>query len=362
MRWHPSTLVTRLIGGSAMLRRRVQSLQFPLPVGEARTLQPDLGLGAMLGTMDWDNVRGEVDRENQSRITLIGAAGVGKRALLHRLMGSGIDALHDEDEATMNLGLFSIVDVPTESQAHDSALPDPLAALADADVVVWLLDATTGLRAFEHEWICRVRSSGRPLILALNKIDVAPSNTAADACSAVLAAPVIPISAGTGEGVLAALLPRIADTSPQLNTALGREVPAWRPYATQRVTERAALLSGLVGVEPLPLLDLPFQVMLQLRLVMRIAAIHGEPQSDRYSRELIATMVGGAALRYAGQQVAKAVPLLGWAASGALAAGGTWAIGKAAEAYFANGKRLPTLPTLPHLPPLPSLRHKENPK
>ncbi len=350
MRWRPSTFMTRLIGAGAMLRRRVQSLQFPLPVSDAKTLQPDLGLGAMLGTMDWDNVRSEVDRENQARITLAGAAGTGKRTLLHRLTGSGINALRDAEETITQLGLFSIVDAP---QAHDAASFDPLAALTDADVVVWLLDATAGLRAFEHEWICRMRSSGRPLIVALNKIDVVPSATTAAACSVALAAPVIPISAGTGEGVLTALLPRVADTSPQLNTALGREVPAWRPHATQRVTERAALLSGLVGVEPVPLLDLPFQVMLQLRLVMRIAAIHGEPQSDRYSRELIATMVGGAALRYAGQQVAKTVPLLGWAASGALAAGGTWAIGKAAEAYFANGKRLPTLP---------ALRHKEDPK
>jgi uncharacterized protein (DUF697 family) len=298
-----------------------------------------------------------VDRENQARIALCGAAGVGKRTLLHRLMGNSIEAPHDDDEGIVNLGLFSSINMPAPTQIHNQ--PDPMTTLMDADVVVWLLDATMGLRPFEHEWICRVRSSGRPLILALNKTDVASGDASAAACSAALAMPVIPISASSGDGILTTLLPRIADTSPQLNTALGREVPVWRPFAAQRVTERAAMLSGLIGVEPVPLLDLPFQVLLQLRLVMRLAAIYGEPQSDRYSRELIATMVGGAALRYAGQQVAKVVPLVGWAVSGALAAGGTWAIGKAAEAYFANGKRLPTLP---HLPPLPSLRHKENPK
>jgi uncharacterized protein (DUF697 family) len=160
-----------------------------------------------------------------------------------------------------------------------------------------------------------------------------------------LACPVIGISAASGLNVMSELLPRMADASPQLNTALGREVPAWRPHAARRITERATVLSGLVGLEPVPLLDIPFQALLQLRLVMRLAAIYGEPSSDRYSRELLATLAGSAALRYAGQQLAKVVPLLGWAASGALAAGGTWVIGKAAEAYFENGRRLP-LPRL----------------
>jgi len=54
------------------------------------------------------------------------------------------------------------------------------------------------------------------------------------------------------------------------------------------------------------------------------------------------------ALRYLGQQLAKVIPLAGWAASGALAAGGTWAIGKAATGYFENGRHIHWL--RPHLP------------
>jgi uncharacterized protein (DUF697 family) len=151
---------------------------------------------------------------------------------------------------------------------------------------------------------------------------------------------VLGISALGGTNVMSELLPRMVDACPTLNTALGRETPAWRHAAVLRVTKRAAMLSGLVGLEPVPLLDIPFQVLIQIRLVMRVAAIFDEPHGDRYSRELLATMVSGAAVRYAGQQLAKAIPLAGWVVSGAIAAGGTWLLGMAAETYFKNGRRL----------------------
>lgn len=316
-----------------------------------------LGLGAWLNALDWDSVRSEVDRESRARILIAGAVGVGKTTLLRRLIGlpespdadgaAAAPASPDADADVLgaqveSLGLFDLLDVhpgftPREQDAGSLIVAQALDA---ADLVVWLLDATAGLRGFEREWICRLRSTGRPLLIAANKMDAAPDPAVPQALSRALACPVVGCSARDGLNVLEELLPRIADVSPQLNTALGREVPAWRPHAARRVTERAAILSGLVGIEPVPVLDLPFQALIQLRLVMRLAAIYGEPQADRYSRELLATLAGSAVLRYAGQQVAKAVPLVGWVASSALAAGGTWAIGKTAEAYFAHGRRL----------------------
>jgi uncharacterized protein (DUF697 family) len=183
-------------------------------------------------------------------------------------------------------------------------------------------------------------------LLVLNKCDAV--RVRLDDLSQQLAGPLLPISARTGEGIADKLLPAMVDACPTLTTALGREVPAWRSTAVQRASQRAAMLSGLAGVEPVPLLDLPFQMLIQLRLVLRVAAVYGEPVGDRYSRELLATLIGGAGLRYAGQQLAKAVPVVGWAASGALAAAGTYAIGKLARTYFEHGRRLPT----PNLKPL----------
>lgn len=357
-------MAARLAGWLDRLRGRASSAprvfddddSFELPDFEPRHAPPiGLGvstLGAWLNALDWESVRGEVERESRARILIAGATGVGKTALLHRLIGLPMEESDGapadaEDEGGFgarleSLGLFDVLDVPPGCAPRSVEADGAIAAhaLESADLVVWLLDATAGLRGFEREWIYHARSAGRPCLVAVNKMDAAPDAALPRALGQALACSVIGCSARDGRNILEELLPRMADLSPQLNTALGREVPAWRPHAAQRVTARAAFLSGLVGIEPVPVLDLPFQALIQLRLVMRLAAIYGVPQADRYSRELLATLAGSAALRYAGQQVTKAVPLVGWVASSALAAGGTWAIGKAAEAYFAHGRRL----------------------
>jgi uncharacterized protein (DUF697 family) len=220
----------------------------------------------------------------------------------------------------------------------------------NADLVLWMLDGKAGLRPWEFEWICRARSMGKTLTVILNKLDAVQDKSTVVRLNQTLGCAVIPMSARDGPDVAEQLLTHIADIAPNLTTALGRESPAWRRVAARRVIQRAVALSGLVGVEPVPLLDIPFQVLIQLRLVLRLAAIYGEPLGDRYSRELLATIVSGVAMRYLGQQLAKVIPLAGWAASGALAAGGTWAIGRVATEYFENGRHVPLhWPSL-HLP------------
>ncbi len=312
-------------------------------------LGPVSGIGALISTLDWDSVRAEVDREVRARIVVAGAPGAGKSTLVNCLRGApdaaeGLGA----GAGVEDLGLFTLVDVAPTDGADANDDPAIWDAIQAADLVLWVLDGAAGMRAWEHEWISRVRGAGRPLLIALNKRDRVQDAAGIDRLKRTLACPVVCVAARDGLNVMEELLPRLADASPALNTALGREAPAWRPAAAQRATRRAALLSGLVGIEPLPLLDIPFQVLIALRLVLRIAAIYDEPHGDRYSRELLATMVGGVMLRYLGQQVAKLVPLFGWAVSGALAAGGAWVIGAAAERYFANGRRMP-LPKLPHI-------------
>ncbi len=51
-------------------------------------------------------------------------------------------------------------------------------------------------------------------------------------------------------------------------------------------------------------------------------------------------MAGGIAIRYLAGELAKALPGPGWLISAAVNGTGTWAMGQAAIAYFAGGKRL----------------------
>ena len=316
-----------------------------------------LGLGALLNALDWDQVRAEVDQESRARIVLVGAEGAGKTTLLNRLKGfeqtsevvrrtegsPTCGSPETSEVSVQDYGLFAVIDLPTHGPNGHFVEGDPAwLVFQNADLLLWMLDGAVGLRPWEYEWICRARSMGKALTVVLNKLDQVSDANAVDRLNHVLGCAVIPISArdAPSADVAERLLTHIADVSPNLTTALGREAPAWRRIAAQRVIQRAVALSGLVGVEPVPLLDIPFQVLIQLRLVLRLASIYGAPLGDRYSRELLATIVSGVALRYLGQQLAKVIPLAGWAASGALAAGGTWAIGQAATGYFENGRRI----------------------
>ncbi len=310
-----------------------------------------LGLGAILNALDWDHVREEVDQESRARIVLIGAAGAGKTTLLNHLRGFELSPPVTPGEQVdtpviEDFGLFAVVDVPSHGPGGAMSEGDATwLTLQNGDLVLWMLDGTVGLRPWEYEWMCRIRAMGRPLAAVLNKVEHVENRDEIDRLSRMLACKVISISARDGTNIASRLLPHIVNASPGLNTALGREAPAWRRMAAQRATRRAMDVSGLVGVEPVPLLDIPFQVLIQLRLVLRLAAIYGEPLGDPYSRELLATIVSGVGLRYLGQQLAKVIPLLGWIVSGGLAAGGTWAIGRIALEYFENGRQVTRMRT-----------------
>jgi small GTP-binding protein len=305
------------------------------------------GIGSILNALDWDQVREEVDRESRARLVFIGANGAGKSTLLNTLKGSVVSLERaepdaDEDLTLEDFGLFAIVDVPARSPNGQLPEGDTIGlVLNSAELIVWVLDGAGGMRPWEHEWICRLRALGRPLLIVLNKIDQVADKDVVRALNHTLACAVIPIEARDFQSINEQLLPQLVATCPNLALPLGREVLGWRRTAAQRVINRSAVVSGLVGTEPAPLLDLPLQVLIQLRLILRLGAIYGEPVNDRYSRELLVTMASSVGLRYVSQQVVKLIPLAGWIVSGLLAAGGTWAIGELAQHYFEHGRQIP---------------------
>ncbi|MEO5953715.1 MAG: DUF697 domain-containing protein, partial [Chloroflexia bacterium] len=136
------------------------------------------------------------------------------------------------------------------------------------------------------------------------------------------------------------LLPALVDALPDLAVALGRELPSLRRNMAGRVIKHSAILNTAAGAEPIPFIDIPVLLTTQGRMVLKIAAIYGEPFSAKHAKELIGTIAGGLAFRYLAQQGAKLVPVGGWAVAGGIAALGTWSIGQVAIEYFESGKRL----------------------
>jgi uncharacterized protein (DUF697 family) len=97
-------------------------------------------------------------------------------------------------------------------------------------------------------------------------------------------------------------------------------------------------LCGVIGVQPIPLADMPILTALQTLMVGMIVHTTGRPFSARLAAEFLGALgfnIGaGLVLREGARALVRVVPIWGNAVSGFVAGAGTYAIGKAAIAYF----------------------------
>jgi uncharacterized protein (DUF697 family) len=97
-------------------------------------------------------------------------------------------------------------------------------------------------------------------------------------------------------------------------------------------------LCGLIGMQPIPLADLPLLLTLQSLMVGLIIHTTGRRVNARLITEFLGALGLGAAAGFAFREAAriavKIVPFWGHAVSGLVAGAGTYAIGRAAIAYF----------------------------
>jgi len=99
---------------------------------------------------------------------------------------------------------------------------------------------------------------------------------------------------------------------------------------------------GIIGLQPIPLADLPILTSLQTLMVGLVIYASGRKLDKRLVQEFLAAVgvnVGvGFLFREGARQLVKVLPVAGNAVSGMVAAAGTYAIGRAAIAYFIEGR------------------------
>jgi uncharacterized protein (DUF697 family)/GTPase SAR1 family protein len=316
-------------------------------------------LESLRNLWQWDQLAAEIGQESQARVALVGQGGVGKDLLFNRLRGwspaeavaeAPVESWARADEHSLVLveqhiqsyGCFVLIDLPPHPPELAAQGDEMVYALNQATLVVYLLDGTQGLKAADYRWIATIRAAGRPLLLALNKSDRVESVAAAVAdTERRIGMSVIPISARTGMNVEARLLPAMLDAVPRLAVPLGREIVCLRRVASRRVIRQAALISGMMGAQPVPMLDIPFQAIVQVGVVMRVGAAYGYVPTGGISREVIGTVVSTFGLRYLALALVKMVPVLGWVLSGTMSGAMTLLIGEAAIRYYEAGGSLP---------------------
>jgi small GTP-binding protein len=298
--------------------------------------------------INWKQAQEEVLEGLSNTVVIVGQANTGKSTLFNQLKGKQISEVSPQAGTTKSLirtdfGPFTLVDTP----GH---LPDVMEmGMQQASLVVFMIDGEKGLRPDDRNLLMTIREMEKPTIVVVNKIDALTNGKAGDELANSIAmrlgiAGVIPISARNGTNVAEELVPAMIAASPEAALVIGRELPTYRRQAAQRIIRNATLVSLAAGMEPIPLIDIPILIGTQVRLVLRLAALYGEPidsaEALKHARELVVTMISGLGLRYLAEQAAKAVPFGGDIIAGAIAGAATWSIGEVALEYYEGGKHL----------------------
>ena len=150
----------------------------------------------------------------------------------------------------------------------------------------------------------------------------------------------------------------LPDKSRELMSILGRELPnaariemirISRDRETQRevaqiLVKSTTAICAAIGAQPIPLADLPILTTLQLVMVSGIMYLSGRERSLRAATEFIgaigANVGAGMLLREGARAVLKFFPGWGNVVCGMVAGAGTYAIGRAAVAFFLEGVSL----------------------
>ena len=121
---------------------------------------------------------------------------------------------------------------------------------------------------------------------------------------------------------------------------ISRDREAQREVA-QLLVKSTTAVSAAIGAQPIPLADLPILTSLQLMMVSGIMYVSGRERSLRAAAEFAGALganVGAAMLlREGARAILKFFPGWGNIVCGLVAGSGTYAIGRAATAYFVEG-------------------------
>lgn len=133
----------------------------------------------MSGTID------KYDNFKSGYVAIVGAPNAGKSTLLNRILGEKISITSKKPQTTRNriLGIVHrpgsqivFMDTPGIFKARDTLnlriVDTALSALGDADMILFIVDVAHPDPTSEYFLVKRLQNQKRPVLLALNKIDL----------------------------------------------------------------------------------------------------------------------------------------------------------------------------------------------
>lgn len=325
-------------------------------------------LGGLTGrSLEMAEVEEEVAAEQVGQVALVGLRHDETVHLLARLRQQPpIQA----DRPVCREGFFTLVrlgatqppaepetDTPPwidRSWSATDEIEETLDLLRSHDLILYLVRADMGWRSEDAHWFSRLRATRVPLIsvvmvqaggLPLDEATLEGMRKLLGVRPIVVErTDTLPADPFTLPQDLTDLIGRLLSVRPRLALALAQEVPSCRRMIAERVIRTGALMTTLLGSEPIPLLDLPLHIATQWKVALQLSTIYGRPGLDYRSREMIGTVLVSLVVRQMAQQVMKLIPMVGWLLSGLFSGGSTWLFGQALVRYYEEEVILPKAP------------------
>lgn len=290
----------------------------------------------------------------KGRVAIVGPANVGKSTLYNQLVREKTDRAEvspvpgtTRANQQADAGLFTVVDTPgadAVGEVGEREKEIALAAAREADFLIVMFDAIQGIKRDEQALFAELSALGKPLLVALNKIDlvrVHSDRVVAQVAKSLRLEPdeVVACSASDGKNVDRILL-AVAKAEPEIVAALGQALPAYRRKLALQATRRAASTAAAIALAPLPIVDVVPLLAVQASLVLGIARIYSYKITLRRARELVATFGLGLLGRTLFQELSKLGGPPGWLLAAAIASSTTAVMGYAAALWFERGERL----------------------
>ncbi len=213
-------------------------------------------------------------------VALVGRPNVGKSSLFNRLCGGRPALVEDMPGVTRDRRYGEVDWGPARFRVVDTGGLDPsaagilgamrqqsLRALDEADLVVFVVDAREGVTAVDDEVAKVLRRSGRPVLVAANKVDSDKGEAAAAETFALGFPQVFPISASHGRGVndmldaVVTALPRAAGRAvgeaPSAQADAEANAPLRLAFIGKPNVGKSSLVNCLLGEERVLVHDMP---------------------------------------------------------------------------------------------------------
>lgn len=172
-----------------------------------------------------------------SLIAIVGRPNVGKSALFNRIVGRRIAIVHDEPgvtrdrlsaEAEWHGRPFTLVDTGgigllRREKASDVIVKATIEqvdlAIEAANVIILVVNVQEGIVPLDREVAARLHRSGKPVLVAINKVDTSRAEPGAHEFVALGFENVFPVSAIHGEGIEPLMDAAFAELPPEIVAA-----------------------------------------------------------------------------------------------------------------------------------------------